>query len=175
MRRHLLIFFAVAYFSQGLAGGLITQPLVHYLKSLGMAADQVTQSLAMAAIPWLIKPLYGLVSDFVPFFGYRRKSYLVVVTTAATFAYLWLAKATAPTMILSILFLTTLATAAGDVLTDAIMVESGQRTGLIQQFQGQQWTSLNLAAITTGIVGGWLIESCVSNGRTHRVHGRSDA
>jgi MFS family permease len=156
MRRHLLIFFAVAYFSQGLAGGLITQPLVHYLKSLGMAADQVTQSLAMAAIPWLIKPLYGLVSDFVPFFGYRRKSYLVVVTTAATFAYLWLAKATAPTMILSILFLTTLATAAGDVLTDAIMVESGQRTGLIQQFQGQQWTSLNLAAITTGIVGGWL-------------------
>jgi hypothetical protein len=157
--RQLLTFFAVAYFSQGLAGGLITQPLVNYLKSVGMAADQVTQSLALAAIPWLIKPLYGLVSDFVPLFGYRRKSYLVVVMTAATVAYVSLAQATAPAIIVTILFLTTLATAAGDVLTDAVMVENGQRTGLIQRFQGQQWIWLNLAAITTGIAGGWLSDA----------------
>ncbi|KAJ6897691.1 hypothetical protein NC652_024486 [Populus alba x Populus x berolinensis] len=31
-----------------------------------------------SALPWLIKPLYGFISDSVPLFGYRRRSYLVL-------------------------------------------------------------------------------------------------
>jgi MFS family permease len=45
-----------------------------------------------------------------------------------------------------------------DVLVDALMVEEGQKTGLIGQFQGQQWTWLNIASITAAALGGWLIE-----------------
>jgi hypothetical protein len=35
-------------------------------------------------IPWLIKPIYGLISDFVPLFGQRRKSYFVLTSGIAT-------------------------------------------------------------------------------------------
>ena len=38
------------------------------------------------------------------------------------------------------------------------MVENGQKSGLTKQFQGQQWTGLSLAAMTTELVGGWLCE-----------------
>ena len=31
----------------------------------------------LAGLPWLVKPLYGFLSDSVPLFGYRRRSYLV--------------------------------------------------------------------------------------------------
>ena len=40
-------------------------------------------SLAVLDVPWVIKPLYGLVSDFLPLFGYRRRSYLLLSSLAA--------------------------------------------------------------------------------------------
>jgi hypothetical protein len=32
----------------------------------------------LAGLPWMVKPLYGFISDTVPLWGYRRRSYLVV-------------------------------------------------------------------------------------------------
>ncbi|HKN85501.1 MAG TPA: MFS transporter [Nitrospiraceae bacterium] len=156
--RNLLFFFGLAYFSQGLAGTLIQQPLAYHLKSDGMAAHHVAQALAFIAIPWIVKPLYGLISDSVPLFGYRRKSYLVLATSLSTFGYLAMSQLAAPHAVLTMLLITTLGVAAMDVLVDALMVEEGQKTGLIGQFQGQQWTWLNMASITAAALGGWLIE-----------------
>ncbi|HET7058368.1 MAG TPA: MFS transporter [Nitrospiraceae bacterium] len=156
--RNLLFFFGLAYFSQGLAGTLIQQPLAYHLKSHGMAAHHVAQALAFVAIPWIVKPLYGLISDSIPLFGYRRKSYLVLATSLSTFGYLAMSQLAAPHAILTVLLVTTLGIAAMDVLVDALMVEEGQKTGLIGQFQGQQWTWLNIASITAAALGGWLIE-----------------
>ena len=33
---------------------------------------------SLTSIPWIIKPLWGFISDSFPLFGYRRKSYLVL-------------------------------------------------------------------------------------------------
>jgi MFS family permease len=156
--RNLLFFFGLAYFSQGLTGTLIQQPLAYHLKSDGMAANHVAQALAFVAIPWLVKPLYGLISDSIPLLGYRRKSYLVLATALSTFGYLVVSQLAAPHAILTVLLITTLGIAAMDVLVDALMVEEGQKTGLIGQFQGQQWTWVNIASITAAALGGWLIE-----------------
>jgi hypothetical protein len=95
---NLLFFFGLAYFSQGLAGTLIQQPLAYHLKSDGMAANHVAQALAFVAIPWLVKPLYGLISDSIPLLGYRRKSYLVLATSLSTFGYLVVSQLAAPWM-----------------------------------------------------------------------------
>src|SRR5207245_4195381 len=38
-------------------------------------------------------------------------------------------------------------------------VENGQKTGLIKQFQSQQWMWFNIAAIISGLVGGWLSQT----------------
>jgi hypothetical protein len=31
--------------------------------------------MALLAVPWTIKPAFGLLSDFVPLFGSRRRNY----------------------------------------------------------------------------------------------------
>lgn len=153
--RRLMIFFGVAACAQGLTG-LLNHPLTYYLKSLGLGADEVNQALAMAAIPWIVKPIYGLLTDFVPLFGYRRKSYLFMTFAGAAMGYLWLTQLLSADLIVGILCLTTISVAATDVVLDALMVEQGQRTGLIGAFQGQQWTWLNISAVGSALLGGWL-------------------
>ena len=39
---------------------------------------QVAILSGLAGVPWLVKPLYGFLSDSVPLFGYRRRSYLMI-------------------------------------------------------------------------------------------------
>lgn len=156
--RRFMIFFGLVYFAQGIgqAGALISQPLLYYFKSLGMTTDQVAGLLAVLTVPWIIKPVYGLISDFIPLFGYRRKSYLFLMNGLAAGGFLWLTELTTPNMIVVALFLTALGIASSDVLVDALMVENGQKTGLIKQFQSQQWMWFNVAAVTSGLIGGWL-------------------
>ena len=157
---HLMIYFGLAYFAQGIgqAGALINQPLMYYLKSLGFTTDQVAGLLAVLTVPWIIKPVYGLISDFIPLFGYRRKSYLLLMNVVAAAGFLWLAGLTAPGMVVWALLLCALGIASSDVLVDALMVENGQKTGLIKQFQGQQWMWFHIAAVASGLVGGWLTQ-----------------
>jgi predicted MFS family arabinose efflux permease len=56
------------------------------------------------------------------------------------------------------LLLCALGIASSDVLVDALMVENGKKTGLIKQFQGQQWMWFHTAAVISGLVGGWLTQ-----------------
>lgn len=39
---------------------------------------QVAVLVGLAGLPWVIKPLYGFISDSIPLFGYRRRSYLML-------------------------------------------------------------------------------------------------
>src|SRR3984893_16656587 len=97
--RRLLIFFALVYVVEGLGQivGLISQPLNYYLKEVhGWTPVQVTAFVTVFNLPWIIKPLYGLVSDFVPLFGYRRESYLLLVNVAAMAGFIWVTPLTAP-------------------------------------------------------------------------------
>ena len=105
--KRLMIFFGLAYFAQGLAGGLITQPLTYYLKSLGLGTSHAAQFAALIAVPWMIKPLYGLMTDFVPLFGRRRKIYLVLMPAMALTGYSCLMIVQAPPLIAAALMLTT--------------------------------------------------------------------
>lgn len=157
--RRLFILFALAYFAQGLgqAGGLISQPLNYYLKvGLGLNTAQVSNYLAILTFPWVIKPLYGLISDYFPLLGYRRKTWLFVVNLLAAFGFLWLSGLTQVGTIIIALTLTAFGTAASDVIIDALMVENGKRTGMTARFQGVQWLWFKVAAILTALTGGYL-------------------
>jgi MFS family permease len=156
-----MMFFGLAYFSHGIAGGLAKQPLTYYFKSLGMTADMVAVWLSLAAIPWMIKPIYGLLIDLVPLWGYRKKSYLFLMAGCAAAGYAALAHVVSAEWIIWALFISTLGIAAIDVVVDTLMVEEGRALGVVRRFQGQQWTWLNLAAITAGVLGGWISHSLV--------------
>ena len=54
------------------------------------------------------------------------------------------------------LLLPTIGIAFGDVLVDALMVETGQPLGLTGRLQSVQWTAVNVAMLLTGVVGGYL-------------------
>src|SRR5204862_365372 len=84
--------FAIVYVVEGLGqvGGLIAQPLSYYLKQEhGWTSSQVSAYLTIFNFPWIIKPVYGIFSDFVPLFGYRRKGYLIAANIVATGAFLF--------------------------------------------------------------------------------------
>lgn len=40
-----------------------------------------------SSFPWLVKPLYGFISDTIPLFGYRRRSYLVISGLLGAFSW----------------------------------------------------------------------------------------
>ena len=159
--RRLALAFAVVYFAQGM-WYLPNLSIIFLLKdTFGLSAAQTATFFSITVIPWLIKPVYGLISDFVPLFGQRRKSYLLLSSGMAAAMGLALTMMGAYTYSGVALFFTLmgLGLAFTDVLTDALMVENGQRLGLTGPFQAVQWASISLASIAVGIGGGWLAES----------------
>ncbi len=102
--RRLALIFAVVYFAQGM-WYLPNLSLTFLLKeTLHLSAGQTADFFAITIIPWLIKPVYGL------------------------------------------------------VLTDAMMVENGQRLALTGPFQAVQWAAISVASIVVGMAGGRLAE-----------------
>ena len=91
----------------------------------------------MSTIPWIIKPVYGLLSDFVPLFGRRRKSYFLLTSGLASLTGFALALSAEPSYWRLALLYTAmgLGLAFTDVLTDAVMVEAGKPRGLTGAFQ----------------------------------------
>jgi MFS family permease len=165
-----MVFFALVYVVEGLGqtGGLIAQPLNHFLKeNYGWTPVQVTAYLTVLNFPWIIKPVYGIVSDFVPLFGYRRKAYLVLANGAAAAAYLWVAGLTAPGEIVLGLLLTAYAMAASSTLSGAVLVENGQRLGASDTFVNQEWLWFNVAAVASALLGGVLVEHLTPTGALH--------
>jgi predicted MFS family arabinose efflux permease len=156
----LMLFFGLVYVVEGIGqtGGLIAQPLNFYLKqTFGWTPVQVTAYLTILNLPWIIKPVYGIVSDFLPLFGYRRKAYLVLANAAAAGAYCWVTQITQPSELIFILLLTAYAMAISSTLCGAILVENGQRFGASDAFVNQQWLWFNIAALASGFIGGQLV------------------
>jgi MFS family permease len=158
--RRLAMLFAVVYFSQGMYY-VSAQPVTLTLKErLGLTASQVATFGWITLLPWVVKPVYGLLSDSVPLFGRRRKSYFLLTCALATAAGVALATRTMPGYWTLALFVTTIGfgIAFTDVLTDAMMVENGKPLGLTGAFQSVQWAAINVATILVGIVGGYFAE-----------------
>ncbi|KAE8783348.1 folate-biopterin transporter 1, chloroplastic-like [Hordeum vulgare] len=69
---------ATVYFVQGVLG-LSRLVVSFYLKDdLQLDPAETAVITGFSALPWLVKPLYGFISDSVPLFGYRRRSYLIL-------------------------------------------------------------------------------------------------
>jgi MFS family permease len=157
----LMLFFALVYMVEGVGqiSGLIAQPLSFYLKQVhGWTALQVTAFLAIFNFPWIIKPIYGVLSDLVPLFGYRRKGYLIAANVVAAGAYLWSTQLTAPSQLVWTLQLTAYAMAISSTVCGAVLVENGQRLGESGRFVNQQWLWFNAAAMASAIIGGQLVQ-----------------
>jgi MFS family permease len=167
----LMLFFAIVYTVEGFCQakiGIVWQPLTHYLKQTqGWDAVQIAASLAVLDVPWVVKPLYGMVSDFLPLFGYRRRSYLLLANIGAVVAFLWTTQVLAPTAIVFALLLTAIAMAVSSTVCGALLVENGQRHRASAAFINQQWLWFNVAVMVASVAGGQLIEFLSPAGAFH--------
>lgn len=153
--RRLLAYLMVGYFCQGLAqtgSGVIAQPLVFYLKARGLSPAQIADLLALAALPWLIKPLYGIIADVAG----QRRTLVIVVSGLALAGFGALSLVASPLAITVALSVCAAGIAFGDVLNDAIAVDEGRRVGRIEAFQARTWFFFSAAAGLAGLIGGAL-------------------
>lgn len=159
--RRLMLFFAIVFVAEGIDQGrvgVILQPLTNYLKTQGWSPLEVTAYFGALNFPWVIKPLYGLVSDFVPLFGYRRTSYLMLASAAAVMAYAAIAWLGEPAAIAPFLVLTAYCMATVSTLCGALLAENGRTYRQSSLFVGQQWLWFNVAIMASAFVGGALVE-----------------
>jgi len=155
-------FFAIVYAVEGTCqakSGIMWQPLSHWLKE-AMHWDPVTisASLAILDLPWIIKPLWGAISDFVPLFGYRRRPWLVLATLAAFLSFAWVATIDSTATMIPALTVTAIAMAVSSTLCGALLVETGQKTNNSANFVNQQWLWFNIAQMIAVLLAGYLIE-----------------
>jgi MFS family permease len=161
----LYLLFGMLYFVQGIVeptAGLPAQPMQSRLEDWGLKPERIGYFVAFIGIPWSLKLLFGLVSDFLPVRGYRRWPYLVLSTAATAILFFILSTVwTGPervTLAAGLLFGTCLALAMTDVVVDALAVEIGQPLGLTGQMQSVQWGSMSVATILGSALAGYVAE-----------------
>jgi predicted MFS family arabinose efflux permease len=155
--------FGLLYFVQGIVeptDGLLSQPIKSLLRNWNYSAAATAWFIAILSLAWTIKPLYGLLTDFVPFAGSQRRSYLLLNTAIASIsmaAVYFLPLTSDRAVVLLILLLpSAVAIAFSDVVIDAMMVTTGQQHDMTGRLQSVQWSCMYAAMIVTGVVGGFL-------------------
>jgi folate/biopterin transporter len=156
-----LIAILTVYFVQGILG-LARLAVSFFLKDeLGLSPAQVAALMGVAALPWVIKPLFGFLSDGLPLFGYKRRPYLVLAGLLGTAAWLSLAtvvhSAWAAT---GAILLSSLSVAISDVIVDSLVVERARGESLSKSgsLQSLTWGTSALGGLITAYLSGWLLE-----------------
>ena len=156
-----LIAILLVYFVQGVLG-LARLAVSFFLKDeLGLSPAQVAAMMGVVALPWVIKPLFGFLSDSLPLFGYRRRSYLVLSGFLGMLS--WIALATVVNTALAAtaaIALGSLAIASSDVIVDSLVVERTRKESLSEagSLQSLCWGATAFGGVLTAYFSGLLLE-----------------
>ncbi|PNW87937.1 hypothetical protein CHLRE_01g007737v5 [Chlamydomonas reinhardtii] len=77
-----LVAISMVYFVQGILGLSRLAVSFFFKDELHIEPAEVAMLTGLSSLPWMVKPLYGFLSDSVPLLGYRRRSYLVLCGAA---------------------------------------------------------------------------------------------
>jgi folate/biopterin transporter len=156
-----LIAILLVYFVQGILG-LARLAISFFLKDeLGLSPAAVSALLGFAALPWMIKPLFGFVSDGLPILGYRRRPYLIL--SGVLGALSWVALATvvhSAWAAMVAIALSSLSIAFSDVIVDSIVVERAraESVGDAGSLQSLSWGSTAAGGVLTAYFSGSLLQ-----------------
>ena len=149
------------YFVQGILG-LARLAVSFFLKDdLGLTPTEVAVLTGISAIPWVIKPLFGFLSDGVPIFGYRRRPYLILSGFLGTLSWLALATIVDNRLTATIaILMTSLSVAISDVIVDSLVVTRTREESLGQagSLQSLCWGFSALGGLITAYLSGWLLQ-----------------
>lgn len=114
----------------GGAGGFIGTPILFLFRASGtMVASRMQVLRTIALSPWALKPLFGIVSDFLYVGGYRKLPYILATLVIAalsslSLAFLW---PLSPIVATLLFFLCFLQIAVADLLLEARYTEKTSR------------------------------------------------
>ncbi len=156
-----LVAIAVIYFVQG-AMAISQLAVSFFLKDdLGLSPAEVASMVGITMLPWTIKPLYGLISDGFPVFGYRRRPYLLLSSVLGIFAWasmgLWVVT---PFWAIAMIAIGSLSLAFSDAITDALVVQRArlEAEGDAGSLQSFSWIASSIGAIISAYLSGYLLE-----------------
>lgn len=150
----------LVYFVQGILG-LSRLAVSFFLKDdLGLSPTQVAAMMGVIMIPWVVKPLFGFISDGIPILGYRRRPYLILAGLLGTLAWIsmatWVHTAWAATGAIA---LSSLAIALSDVIVDSLVVERARKETqeIAGSLQSLCWGTSALGGLLTAYFSGSLL------------------
>jgi folate/biopterin transporter len=162
---------ALLYFVQGLFGISKIAISFYYKDVLNLSPLQLTIITCITAIPWIIKPLYGFISDCYPLFGYKRKSYLILSSLLGSISWVIMANFVSLinigqmetgiiTLIYSVYFVTLSFIGLGisEVLVDAIAVNKLIEKKNKSSIQTIFWVSSSLGGIISSYFSGYFLQ-----------------
>lgn len=121
---------------------------------------QVLSSIIM--LPWSFKILYGLISDNLPIYGSRRRSYCVILSTLQLLSAFMMSFYTGTNEVYAAVFLTmmSLSVAGMDVIVDSIMVIQSRKYPVngSEELQTYSWLCLSFGGICGSLAAAVLTE-----------------
>jgi folate/biopterin transporter len=156
-----LIAILLVYFVQGILG-LARLAVSFFLKDdLGLSPAQVSALMGIAALPWMVKPIFGFISDGLPILGYRRRPYLVLSGLLGAGA--WIAMATivhSAWAATTAIALSSLSIAFSDVIVDSLVVERARDESATDagSLQSLCWGASAVGGLLTAYLSGFLLE-----------------
>ena len=151
----------LVYFVQGILG-LGRLAVSFFLKDeLAMSPAEVSAMFGVVVIPWMIKPVFGFISDGVPILGYRRRPYMIFSGILGTFSWVALAKwVHTPLAATGAIALSSLSVAISDVIVDSLVVQRVQKESVSStgSLQSLCWAASALGGLITAYLSGYLLE-----------------
>ncbi|GLI60781.1 hypothetical protein VaNZ11_003013 [Volvox africanus] len=156
-----LVAISMVYFVQGILGLSRLAVSFFFKDELHIEPAEVAILTGLSSLPWMIKPLYGFISDSIPLFGYRRRSYLILCGLMGSLAWLTLAYGVHDARgAVACMLLASLGTAASDVVVDSIVVERarGHHQSVSGSLQSFCWASAAIGGITSAYFSGSFVQ-----------------
>jgi len=128
---------------------------------LGLTPAEVSVLTGLAVLPWVIKPLFGFLSDGFPILGYRRRPYLILSGLLGTFSWLALATVVNSAWTATIaLLISSASIAISDVIVDSQVVERAREESLANagSLQSLSWGATAFGGLITAYFSGSLLE-----------------
>lgn len=119
--------YLIISFNQGVSS--VSELAVSYFfkDELKLEPALLSQIMSLVTVPWMIKPLFGLITDLIPICGYRRKIYIMICGLINIIGWMMMASVVKSLFgATSILFLINCGLSFSTVLGEAVVVELSQ-------------------------------------------------
>lgn len=157
-----LVAISLVYLAQGLLGLSRLAVFSFFKDDLNLDPATVGILTGFTMIPWVIKPIYGFMSDSVPIWGYKRRSYLILCGILGASSWISVAgPVNSASAVVVALTLGSMSTACADVVADSIVVElsRGKPQSMAGSLQSLCWASASAGSVLSAYFSGALVDS----------------